>query len=532
MSEIVLSECSLGDPDAQHDSSMLDIGRVFVKAEYYHRLLTNSASFIVGRRGAGKSALALHARNEFSASRMIVADESEYERYKEAIRAYAGIYQLSSSQITDVADNLWRFVLAVVSLQAGLSGLGSENPEIAKSATENLARWGLTDANVGGIIRFAQAYSTDGVDADINGPMEVLRRLNELWNDERVRRTLSMIGDSEGGQFAIFFDSLEKYEFDEPEMVDALTGIAKAMLNFANTPNLDRVIRIFFSMPGEIFEDVAKIAPGKIFPKTVFVQWRYGELIWLVALRYLQMLERARIPHDSVKLKSIINRLTKSTAFNDNGRALRKEFFYDTNILPATVDNRMGTAEDTFAYIFRHTQLRPRELITVFNQMLSYSRDKQELPNISGEVIRSSLHRPEILQNLVKDALSPFDDVFDDFADATSAVLSSESRVFLGSDLARWSKRIYDTPRSTHIDDVQFRTYLIRSGIIGEVCAEAPHSVYTAARFEYLVQDRIPFSNDRLFCVHPIVGDFLKMKRHPGYGPIYPVAEEDEMLEG
>ena len=282
-------------------------------------------------------------------------------------------------------------------------------------------------------------------------------------------------------------------------------------------------------MPGEIYEDVASLAPSKVIQKTIFVQWRFGELVTMLTKRFVDMMKRAHARYDVEALEAVFAECTDKREPNEAGRLLRERFWYEHGLIPSKIANRRGSHEDTFAYIFRHTQLRPRELIYLFNNFLSNIVTRDDFPAIPSEVIVDTLHSQSCLRYLVRDALSPFEDRYEGFFESTRSVLRGEPRVMKGFDLSRITRRIQSKLAGKHISSAEFLTDLPRSGAIGEVIAGQDHTTFTEGLFAYLVQDRVDFTSDRSYCVHPAVGDFFKLEPVPGYGPVYPRPEEEDV---
>ena len=75
------------------------------------------------------------------------------------------------------------------------------------------------------------------------------------------------------------------------------------------------------------------------------------------------------------------------------------------------------------------------------------------------------------------------------------------------------------------------RRILLKSGLVGQVATDEPHHVYTKARFEYMMRGGLGFSKQLLYCVHPAVGDYLRMLASEDYGPIFPIPEGDDLWD-
>ena len=207
----------------------------------------------------------------------------------------------------------------------------------------------------------------------------------------------------------LVIDTMESYRIHSQSMRQGLRGIIVAILGLLSDRNFDRAGLRFF-LPAEIFDDVSVDMPGKIIGSTVFLRWRTGDLLTMLTKRYLEMLRRTDLiaGRQSDDLTQLVDQATDRTMHGGDGRTLREQFWYVNEFLPKRVLNRFGFKEDCFAYIFRHTQRRPRELIYVFNQIIDRAQRAGELPTISEESVCSGLHDPTTLQLLLNEQLSPY----------------------------------------------------------------------------------------------------------------------------
>ena len=99
--------------------------------------------------------------------------------------------------------------------------------------------------------------------------------------------------------------------------------------------------------------------------------------------------------------------------------------------LPKEIISNLGFPIDTMAYIIRHTQKTPRQLIEIFNVIFSIAKDKGLKYNeLNSDLIVSGVHAR--LDSLIKESLSVYDMVYEDSRNIVEKILSSEKNIFKG----------------------------------------------------------------------------------------------------
>jgi hypothetical protein len=190
--------------------------------------------------------------------------------------------------------------------------------------------------------------------------------------------------------------------------------------------------------------------------------------------------------------------------------------------------------EDTLAFLLRHTQRRPRQLIILFNSVIAEAIRRDELPCISRGSVVAGVHRPNTLSLLLEDTLSPFASQVDALVVRARAAFAQRSRVMTGRTLKQFAKAISDLPGLVCLSNDDALSFLLRAGVIGWVSnlpEAGKHTRYCIAQFEYLMRDRIPLRNDGYYFVHPILGDSFEMLRSEEFGVVYPKPLDDSELE-
>lgn len=274
---------------------------------------------------------------------------------------------------------LWPYVLPVVVLQVVLKyceKMGRGTNEAANSIRRFLAAKGFRNQSIGTILLTLAASATTRLDAGADA-LEILGALLRLAEEPTYllcKRDIAQLIHRE--RVLIILDSLESYKIHNYAMKQGLQGIVKAIKEVTADPDLQQIgIRLF--TPAEIYEDVAQEIPAKVGSSTVFLRWKFGDLLWMLSTRYYAMLERTGLVGAPVmsRLKASLLACSESTSQRAKRQNLRDDFCYGQGLLPEKIVDALGIREDTFAYLLRHTQRRPRELIFILNQAIRHAYD-------------------------------------------------------------------------------------------------------------------------------------------------------------
>ena len=267
------------------------------------------------------------------------------------------------------------------------------------------------------------------------------------------------------------------------------------------------------------------------------MRWRAADLVAVLARRYLSVLRRTEAVADRelARLSELVDRAYRG----QDGRHLRLDFWYANNILPARIENLNGKEEDTFAYILRHTMRRPRDLITAQMQsILDESVKSGEFPYISARSVVAGVHNPFILQQILTEALAPYEDNFSAaLVTAARAAFYKRSVIMSGRELKLFAKELYSLHALASIEPDHFVEMLLQCGVIGLMDSpegkdtESRAGPYWTAQFEYLMQGNLPLTDRFRYCIHPVMANLFNMVRPSDGRSIYPLPSDDLWLE-
>jgi hypothetical protein len=523
----------LGSVDAWKD---YELKEAFVHTPQYEELMQRDRCFVAGRRGAGKSAHAMMLADKWDIHVICSDPDSQFERYQDIVDSLVERQRGGSTvNIQRCMQSLWAHTLRVLIFQTLVAHKSRlTQPDLAAPYEAYLSERQVEASTLGQTLlqAFRPASERAAASTSETFGLTLAAELGELEADRPARRLMDGLSAALGGRrMLVLVDSLEKYAVYRREMQEGLSGIARAIVGI-KAGKATSGIDIRFFMPAEIFEYISPEMPGKMLGETVFLRWKFHHLLAVLTIRYLDMLRRNSLePTEKLaRLHTIVHECLEG---EQAMRTLRESFWYENGYLPSHITNHYGRQEDSFAYLLRHTQRRPRELIFVLNKIIDQANSRKELPRLSQEAVRLGLHHPETLQFLVRDSLSPFFSPDLDMVDVARQIFHGHPRLFSGRDLLRWTKRLRDLGHLKDSDEEFVIQLLLRSGVIGLV-EERRGSHYTVARFEYLMQDHLQLilEHKHQYCVHPSVGDFFAMETPKDTPVIYPMPESDGWLEG
>jgi hypothetical protein len=533
------TDYTIGGLDAWRD----DRDRVqaaFVPVEQFTQLIERHRCLLAGRRGSGKSAIAIMSKQapNWGYCDVLEGEASQYGAYIQLVeelvaRQYLGL----QVDVKRCSELLWRYVLRVAILQSIAANVTppGDDPSALDDIELFLRVNNHWQKKVGEILHDVFQDAIAVLPPDARGALDLytalFRRCSAPGFPEATAAIPRLLKNK---SLLLVIDTLESYKIQSEAMKQGLRGIIAAILGLSSDREFAGTGLRFF-VPAEIFDDVSIDMPGKVIGSTVFLRWRTGDLLTMLTKRFLEMLQRHQLI-DSAKSRSLtelVEAATSRTVHGGDGRMLRDKFWYENNFLPRRVQNNYNFEEDCFAYIFRHTQRRPRELIFVLNKIIEHARN--DLPKISAESVREGIHDPVTLQVLLNDQLSPYQGYVDAIVDRARSVFYQHARLFNGSQLRQFAKAFYELGPVPDIDVDGFVGFLLRSGVIGLVKDLDGYSRtkgrYCTGRFEYIMQGHLPLNPELVYCVHPAMGDHFKMEVNPELGAVYPEPEGDTWLE-
>jgi hypothetical protein len=496
-----------------NDASLIEVEdrealrQLFDPQNKIYEALKARPSIILGRRGTGKTAY-LHD--------VFLSDDYRIAREIKTSKTFAQIVTAIEKGTphyipTEEIAGLWE-ELIVLSVMAQVANTFQDTSREMRLLADYLARdhqgesEGL-DSFLWKIVNgLAAKDATQGL---IGAVSRVVKEATGI-TFANARQLTDRILEDNRAKAIVLLDSLEQYPTDIPSVANALAGLLKCAGQF-NQRN--RHVHLRLCLPAElyhVFMDHVSTNPLKdlLPPQRLLLHWIAGELLSVAAHRlalYLQLY------HEDLAPEAL-----------DLGDRLEVRRFMQ-RFFPPTVTNLLGQTEDTFSYLFRHTQLQPRHLLGYLNAIFEVERKSKRgiHPRVSEEAVRTGIAEQEHL--LCGEVCSGFKLVYPHARAVCEACIPELPLTFGHAALHRLFVR--RGKKASGLSDFwDFRRLLIEMGIVGRVVGA--NSRYVVGRFEYTVPHKLIVSTEDTLCLHPVFATVHRYKQVAGQKPIYPYGSD------
>ena len=273
----------------------------------------------------------------------------------------------------------------------------------------------------------------------------------------------------------VLVDSLEDYHLASDAIQLAVQGFLKSLNEFTE-PGGDVSARA--CIPAELYHTFKELSsnPTKDFDLQQVLHWHAGELLQICAARYAHYLG-VKEPEIYQEIRGQYD-LTKRTDVIEFWRRCTPQF----------ITNGFGHREDPLAYILRHTQILPRQLLQYFNSIISlnFRKNKNRRDKLDEVAIIQGVQ--EIEGTMCEEIFSAFKFVHPNSKYVVERALPYLPYSFNFGELHRVYNR-HVKAVFPHGDFDQFRSLLVEIGVVGRV--ERQTERYIIGRFEYTVPNRL-----------------------------------------
>ena len=326
----------------------------------------------------------------------------------------------------------------------------------------------------------------------------------------------------------VVVDNLEELHIklqDYREVVTALFRVASRQQAAGQESELP--FRIRFAFPAELLEHLQGLTANaeKDFQDQVIIRWSAAELIVIAGNRLRTFLDlRFPAAPRALGLRAQHNPASKV----DAEATLRA-------VLPREITNGLGGPEDTVAYLLRHTQLLPRQLIMILNQIMRRvvsDLDAEDVPVATAANVVAGVHDAE--GNLVTGILGTY---AHDYSQIGPALRLLKDRIGMVEPVSNLHQ-IYNAAGIQHRLQLDFGEFLDAALAIGAFGIQMDmvsdwNARYVVGEFSYTLVDEVRSVEDEdSVCVHPLFISRL-FDRHrlvrlakEGMRPVYPYGSD------
>lgn len=484
--------------------------------EYYdsvYKERQTNPSFIVGRRGSGKTAYLDHLDLSGRYSIVIKLKKDKLieevilwinqhggrKHFVESINDYWNtiIYSLICAEILREYPNIIEpnsFIRKFINSIHVIS-----NGSAVGFVKRLLHRASLTMKEKAGSGDLISALFVDFIDS-IDEPHVFLReKIDEFCAKHKIK-------------VAVLIDSLERYNLDETDIETSLEGFLKSVGSHSGRfkPQIKCCI------PSEIYYHFrglsSNIDKDFVSNPVLFLHWKPIEILSLIAHR---MIIHIRLYGDG---DARLNRQLLDVDLSNRDGV--RDFFRLS--LGENLINECGTPERPETFILRHTQMTPRHALGIFNSILSInvSENKQYAQICTESVIKGTY---SVINDLADGVCAAYKYQYPKAWAICRDMVSRLPDRFGHADIESLYRRyIKARPlEKSSVSELSISRMLIEIGCIGVIVEDT--NQYTNCQFEYNSRPEIipPYQGDEIFCVHPMFRGPLSRPSSPK--AVYPV---------
>jgi len=470
------------------DKAVADL--LFDRENKLYRALDERPAIILGRRGSGKTAYLDSAY--FLSPKDIIIEIRQEKLFERVLIAVERLVR--TAVLTESVADVWFTLLMIVALQELVSHekrLGTRLSVVR----DYLAKLGVREGERADdtLWSIVDMLSERLKDKPVGIVAQAIKLIDNVTFDMAIAEATTALRKT-GLQCVLLLDSLESYPFDIPNITHAVRGLLKCVgaFNSGDFPFESR-----FCLPAELYHTFVAIssAPLKDFERSITLHWHPKELLFIAAKRialYLELYEPA----------------TYGTIQNlqpDKKQDALKIFY---SIFPEEVQNRLGFDEGCLAYLLRHTQLLPRQLLRLLNSIAAVNRQlDQPFFKVRAEAVVKGVANEE--QLIAAEIFSGFAARYHTAQKCCETCVPELPFTFDHGQLHKVFTR-YGKKQFEKDDYDEFKRMLIEIGAVGRVIGKT--ELYVEGQFEYTEPHKLAVSVDDELCLHPIFAGAFSVK--------------------
>ncbi|WP_336204383.1 P-loop ATPase, Sll1717 family [Nonomuraea sp. LPB2021202275-12-8] len=487
------------------------------RVQLHLRSESNPPTFIVGRRGSGKTALLLSRELKPKNLSVRLSAQGVFSGMQSATR------RIGQSMILPVEGvaQLWEMLLwAPIITRLVLSDPPHKDDpprafQILWEETATLRREvnGSArpddDALDFAMLRLIEHVDHSGVVPSLGTLRRGFRLADRPWSQviEAAREVIK----ARGTPVFVLIDSLEHIG----EHVDDIRSILQGLFHLVGQLGM-RIgpshVRIQCCFPSELWPMLDRVSanPIKDFSGRMVLRWHWQDLLSAVGMRLRMFLER-HYPEEA-----------RGIGADDHERLLAR-------VLPPSLVSAGGVPENTVAYILRHTQLLPRQVLYIFNEALHTAIARTGCPRIRVDDVLVAVAEAEA--TLCPEVFSAHNFRHPHAHDVARRLIPHLPFRFDDGYLHRMFNQA-GIRKEFGLDYVHTREMLTDVGILGRFVSETER--YLRAEFVYAAEGQMILSPDEQYCLHPLfVRQYNSRDALPSASavkPVYPSGTPERMI--
>lgn len=442
---------------------------------------------IVGRRGAGKTSLTKYFGFQDHIKHAHNIDVDEPEIFNSILHRIANRHFLSSDIAVNDVRKIWEYLIWSL-----IFNQYSEHDPVISKASLVISKRGKT-------AQFFQDVVKTLISKYLDESGTIADELSQLLSSPIFGAAKEKAIDFTRKEPVIIgIDTFERYDKENTAMMVITASLIQCASNF-NISYARKGIYVKAFVSAEIFHYVKESSiPNtiKFIRDPLYLHWRPRDLIRLISWRLYKYLvkESYRFKFKEVNWDN----------FEEVKEKMWSPFFGET------LQNLRGREEQSFPYILRHTQMRPRQLVLLCKGIARTANQLGKFPYFKNIPIQSCIAESESL--LADEVLNSYDLIYPKAAEIITA-LTTAPTMFKGNYLDQVAKRTSGTWPAGNYTASAFRRLVAELGIVGRVRNKDDKTGIVTADFEYNMQDRLTLNSDDLCVIHPMFYNKLQVKK-------------------
>jgi len=474
----------------------------FDHTRFNREALSPKVFLIIGRRGAGKTAL-----SQFFSFQQLMPNVTTIE-----VDEPAAFQQLMSKIAESAASTrevaiprlvkIWEFVIwSTIFWQL------QDRDSRIKAAVFFTEQTNQVSTFIRQVLKFL-------VSKFLEADNDLADELEDFISNERIQKAKKAVLEVvKGDKVIIALDTMENYAVRDESMMRSMGALIQCASRFSRNYARHGIYLKVFIM-AEIFphlKEEVSLNPLKFIHDEIYLQWRPKDLMRLISWRYDRYLKQNNL---------LIPAIGK-VDWDNHHEVLREKWepYWGKTLL-----TRQGLIEETFPYVLRHTQLRPRQLIVLCNSIASHSQDGETFPKFEPDNIIEGIQRAE--KRLAEEVMNSYSSVYPGAARIAEA-LSGLPLIFKGNELDKRAPQTASQWPAGEYSSYAFRQFVSELGIVGRVRNVSEKTGIVEADFEYAGESRISLLVNDQCVIHPMFYKKLNIRMTKNLC-VYPFPDHEE----
>jgi hypothetical protein len=477
--------------------------------------------FVVGRKGSGKTAFLVGTSFVDGSKVILIKSEDAYHEIERLrLRYTATVGPLFAENLAHV----WQVLLTHAAMLLSYRVPGLRHTDEARLIASYLSSYGNPShlepgkllARVGRALSDVLVSSGPGLTVE---EMCASLRTDVATYASAYQSFVDLVSRKQARLYVVV-DNLEDLHVHVETLRTTLSALFRATRDFADAA--ERLpFRVRFAFPAELVRRLRDLTanPEKDFLNYLVIRWTAAELMTIAGNRLRRYLDLYH--YDELRRLGLPRQ-------HDERDTQMAEATLRALLPPGTIRNGLGSHEDPVAYIMRHTQLLPRHLIQILNEILARpARQCDGLPVASPRDVLEGVREAEL--RIVDGILSSYSLDYPFMAAALGYLKNHIPNSLTCSDLHR-AFNAAGVVRSG-VDYSDFLEGALDVGVLGVV--ERSTARYSIGRFSYTFAETLrPVEDEDRICVHPLFmfrlfdRGGIRRLREQGMLPVYPYGSD------